>query len=104
MTIRVSVCYGKPTDTAAFDDHYRNVHIPLANQVPGLLTYTYGKVGSLNGAEPPYYAVAGLYFADREALQTGLTSPEMGAAAADVRNFASGGATMFVTEEETVGP
>lgn len=104
MTLRVSVCYGKPTDAAAFDEHYQNVHIPLANQLPGLQHYTYGKVCSLDSSEPPYYSVAGLYFADRDALRASLTSPEMGAAGSDVKNFASGGATMFVTDEETVGP
>lgn len=104
MTIRVSVCYGKPTDAAAFDDHYQNIHIALANRIPGVQEYTYGKVSSLDGSEPPYYSVAGLYFADHDALQAALTSPEMGAAVADVENFASGGVTMFVTEEHTVGP
>ncbi|MCG7635263.1 EthD family reductase [Gordonia McavH-238-E] len=76
----------------------------MANQVPGLQQYTYGKVSSLGGSEPPYNSVAGLYFADRAALRAGLASPEIGAAGADVKNFSSGGATMFVTEEETVGP
>ncbi|ASR05569.1 MULTISPECIES: EthD family reductase [Mycobacteriales] len=104
MTVRVSVCYGQPTDEDAFDKHYSEVHIPLANKIPGLLQYTYGKVSSLDKSTPAYYSVAGLVFADSEALKAGLSSPEMGAAAADVNNFATGGVTMFVTQEETVGP
>ncbi|MCG7632890.1 EthD family reductase [Gordonia McavH-238-E] len=99
MSPRISVCYGKPTDEAAFDDYYTRVHMPLAKAVPGLTRFTFGKVSSLDGTEPPYYAVAGLYFADAETMQTGLRSPEMRAAGADVQNFATGGATMFVADE-----
>ncbi len=33
---RVTVCYGQPTDPAAFDSHYEQVHVPLVRQVPGL--------------------------------------------------------------------
>ncbi|MCG7631443.1 MULTISPECIES: EthD family reductase [Gordonia] len=104
MTIRVSVCYGTPSDPAAFDDHYTNAHIPMARKVPGLQAYVYGKVSSLDDSEPPYYSVAGLYFPDRDALRTALVSPEMRATGRDVKNFASGGATMFITDEEVVGP
>jgi hypothetical protein len=38
-------------------------------------------------------------FASREALDAGLASPEGNAAAADVANFADGGATMFVARD-----
>lgn len=103
MSLRISVCYGKPTDEAAFNEHYARVHIPLAKAVPGLTRFTCGKVSSLDGTEPPYYAVAGLYFADEETMQTALRSPEMRAAGGDVANFATGGATMYVTDEHEVG-
>lgn len=99
MSFRVAVCYGKPEDSAAFDDYYTSTHVPLAKAVPGLTDFTWGKVGSLDGAEPPYYAVANLYFADEASLQAGLASPEMRAAGKDVRNFATGGVTMFTQEE-----
>ncbi len=48
MTVRVAVCYGQPTDPAAFDDYYERVHIPLANAIPGLTEYTYAKVSTLD--------------------------------------------------------
>ncbi|MGW0038946.1 EthD family reductase [Gordonia sp. NPDC003376] len=102
MTIRVSVCYGQPADPAAFDEYYARVHIPLANAIPGLQEFTWGPVASLDGSTPPYYAVANLFFADADALKAGLQSAEMGAAAADVANFADGGATMFTQEEVSV--
>lgn len=102
MTYRVAVCYGQPKDAAAFDEHYTTVHVPLADAVPGLVEFTWGKVSSLDGSEPPYYAVANLYFADADSLAAGLASPEMTAAGKDLRNFADGGVTMFTQEESSV--
>jgi uncharacterized protein (TIGR02118 family) len=52
---RVSVCYGQPTDPAAFDDHYANTHTALALKVPGLVSFTTGKCQPLGRGEPPYY-------------------------------------------------
>ncbi|HEY0506587.1 MAG TPA: EthD family reductase, partial [Blastococcus sp.] len=36
MVHRLVVEYGQPTDPAAFDRHYRDVHIGLAQTIPGL--------------------------------------------------------------------
>lgn len=103
MSFRVAVCYGKPEDPAAFDEHYISVHIPLAKIIPGLTEFTWGKVSSMDRSDPPYYAVANLHFADEESLKAALVSPEMIAAGKDLRNFASGGVTMFTQEELSVG-
>jgi uncharacterized protein (TIGR02118 family) len=102
MAFRVCVCYGHPDDPAAFDDYYERVHVPLARAVPGLVDFTWGKVSTLDGSAPPYYAIASLYFADADSLNTGLRSVEMAAAAADVPKFAPGGVTMFKQEERSV--
>ena len=32
----LTVCYGHPTDPAAFDAHYTSTHAPLAEKIPGL--------------------------------------------------------------------
>ncbi|WP_330254232.1 EthD family reductase [Nocardia sp. NBC_00565] len=102
MTFRIAVCYGKPENPAEFDEHYTSVHIPLTRAVPGLTEFTWGKAASVDGSEPPYYAVANLYFADEQALKAGMVSPEMRAAGKDLRNFATGGVTMFTQEEQSV--
>jgi uncharacterized protein (TIGR02118 family) len=97
---RVSVCYGQPTDPAAFDEYYEHNHVPLALKVPGLAGFTTGKCRSIApGQNPPYYMVASLLFGTAEDLKTAFKSPEMAAAGADVANFATGGATMYSTEE-----
>ncbi len=33
---QVVVMYKTPKDTAAFDKHYSEIHIPLAKKIPGL--------------------------------------------------------------------
>lgn len=100
MSHRIAVCYGIPTDPATFDTHYRTVHIPLTLKVPGLQTFTWAKCVSLDGSTPPYYAVAHLAFETEEALQQALASPEMKAAARDVRNFATGSVTMYIEHQQ----
>jgi uncharacterized protein (TIGR02118 family) len=100
--IHVSVCYGQPTDPAAFDDYYTNTHVPLALKVPGLVSFTTGKCASLGQGEPPYYMVANLGFETAETMNTALTSPEMAAASSDVPNFATGGATLYSAEETVI--
>lgn len=95
----VSVCYGRPTDPATFDDYYATTHAALALKVPGLASLTTGKCRSLDRSEPPYYMVAKLSFETVESLKAGLSSPEMRAASADVANFATGGVTIYCQEE-----
>ncbi|MEE2030644.1 EthD family reductase [Rhodococcus chondri] len=102
MTHQIVVCYGTPADSAAFDEYYRTVHIPLAAEVPGLSGFTWGKCASLDSAEPPYYAVAHLRFDTEQHLRRALASDEMRAAGRDVRNFATGGVTMYTEHPETV--
>ena len=95
---RVTVCYGQPTDPAAFDRHYAEVHAPLVRAVPGLSGFTGARCGSLDRSEPAYYYVAYLDFATEEDFRRGLGSPEMGKAGADVANFATGGVTMLTKQ------
>lgn len=97
---RLSVCYGQPTDPEAFDDYYGQTHVPLTLKIPGLTGFTTGKPRSLKpGQDAPYYMVATLSFDSAEALKAALKSPEMASAGADVANFATGGVTLYSTEE-----
>ena len=96
--MKLTVLYGQPTDTTAFDEHYQNVHAPLAKKIPGIDRFEAGKVATLDGSEAPYYLMAQLWFEDMAAFGAGMGSPEGAAAAADVETFASGGATMVITE------
>ncbi|MGZ6792967.1 MAG: EthD family reductase [Mycobacteriales bacterium] len=101
MTHRLLVQYGQPTDPAAFDQHYRDVHVPLARQIPGLQRYTLAHPVAV-GDGPAPYLVAELDFASEADFGAGLGSPQGQAAAGDVPNFATGGATMSHFDVEDV--
>ncbi len=96
------VLYNKPSDPAAFDRHYQQTHIPLAKKVPGLRSYVIsnGPVQALAGTAP--YLVAILSFDSMADLNAALASAEGQAAAADLSNFASAGATLLTCESKTV--
>jgi uncharacterized protein (TIGR02118 family) len=88
-TARITILWGQPDDPAAFEQHYRGVHIPLARKLPGLRRYTLSRnVASVRDAEP-YYLVAELDFADMVALDHARRSPEGQATAADATALAS---------------
>ncbi|MFO0837243.1 MAG: EthD family reductase [Phycisphaerae bacterium] len=86
--VKLIALYTKPADPAAFDAHYRDVHMPLAAKMPGLRRMTVAKVTGSPGGEPRYYQVAELFFDDMNALTTAMKSPEGKAAAKDVMSFA----------------
>jgi uncharacterized protein (TIGR02118 family) len=99
---RLTVLYGHPTDPAAFDRYYFDVHIPLAKKMQGFTGWTIGKCASAApGEKPPYYMIVGLYAESREKIEAILAMPEGQAAIADVPNFADGG-YQFMFNEETV--
>jgi len=97
--VKLVVAYGPPEDPAAFDQYYNDTHAPLAQAVPGLRNFEAGKVlGTPDGSAPPYHLIAQLSFDDPGALQEAMGTPEGRAAADDIPNFASGGATLMVVE------
>jgi len=86
--IRFLVVYNQPTDVKAFEQHYREVHIPLTKKLAGLRRYTLSRnIAPIRGGEP-YYLVAELDWDNRDALRQAFQSPEGQATAADVANLA----------------
>jgi len=93
---QLTVLYNHPEDPAAFDKHYDEVHVPLANKLPGLRRYTVARPApGPDGAQPAYHLVAVLEFDDAAAVGAAMGSPEGQAAQADLGNFAQAGATML---------
>lgn len=103
MSAKLLVLYGQPTDPAAFDAHFTDQHLPLVKVVPGMQSAraSTGPVGTPDGPSP-YYRVATYTWSTVEELQQGLGSPQGAAAAGDLANFATGGATLLVFEDEEV--
>src|SRR5215203_558270 len=96
---KVVVLYNPPADPAAFDAYFEARHIPFARRIPGVrgIEMSVGPIATAEGPAP-YYAVGMLTFDSLAALQNGVASPEGQATAADLANFASGGATILFFE------
>ena len=96
------VLYNTPADSAAFDRYYHETHIPLAKKIPGLRSYVIsdGAAQALAGIAP--HRVAVLHFDSLADLNAALASPEGQAAAADLPNFAVGGATLLIYDSKAV--
>lgn len=93
--------YGKPADPKHFDDYYRNTHTPLARAIPGLKAFDVSRGTIANPIGPSrYHKVAVLEFESMEALQAGLAAPEGQRAAADIGNFADGGAELLIFDDQ----
>ncbi len=103
MPARLIALYKKPADAATFNDYYAATHIPLAKQIPGLLRYevSSGPVNTPAGASP-YQLVATLHFDSMDAIQQGLASPQGGAAARDLANFAQAGVELLIFDSKDV--
>ena len=95
------VLYNTPADAAAFDSYYHQTHVPLAKKIPGLRSYTIndGAVHAIAGVAP--YLVAVLKFDSMADINAALGSAEGQAAAADLPNFASAGATLLIYEDKS---
>lgn len=94
---KVTVLYGHPVDPEAFENYYRNHHIPLVAKMKGIAKVELTKMlGGPDGSPPAYYRMAELYFADAAQMQATMGSPEGQATAADLANFATGGAKVII--------
>ena len=100
---KLLVMYRKPTDPAAFDRHYAEVHVPIAKTIPGLRGYevSNGAIGTPTGPSD-FHLIATLHFDDVAAIQNAFASPEGQAAAGDLKNFASGGTEMLIFDTRGV--
>jgi len=94
--VKLVVLYGHPSDPASFDDYFASVHMPLAETIPGVVDITYGHVASVEDTAAPYYLAAEVTFDSLDDLRAGMSSPQGQATAADVAEFATGGATNFI--------
>ena len=104
MTVRFLALYETPTEPEAFDRHYREVHIPLARQLPGLRRYAVGRdVAAVRGV--PYYLVAELEWDTMEGLRSAFASPGGRATAADaarLREFAPVRSMIFTVDDSVM--
>ena len=90
---------GGPEELATFETRYRDEHMPLVAQTPGLRATRAWRVREALGGETDLVLAAALDFDDRAALDEGLRSEPMRAAARVLREIAPGIATFLVAED-----
>ena|SRR5581483_1477007 len=86
---RMIVIYRTPPDPEKFDQHYLEVHAPLAKKLPGLRKFevSNGPISAPSGW-PDVYLVATLHFDSLEDIQAAFASECGRACAADRRILA----------------
>jgi uncharacterized protein (TIGR02118 family) len=99
MPAKLTVLYGHPTNPAAFEKYYAEVHLPLADKITGYtrVELTKGLPGP-DGAKPAFYRTAEFWFESPAAMQACFDTPDAKATAADLANFATGGVTLYTSE------
>lgn len=90
---------GGPEALATFESRYRDEHLPLVAETPGLRATRVWRVGEALGAETDLVLAAAMDFDDRAALDEGLRSDPMRAAGRILREIAPGLATFLVLED-----
>ena len=99
----VVVLYKTPKDTAAFDKHYFEKHVPIAKKIPGLRKFAVSQGPVATPAGPSgFHLIAILTFDNLAAIQAGFGSAEGQAAGADVQTFVTGGADMLLFDTRVV--
>lgn len=99
MTVKLTVLYGHPEDADEFERHYRDVHLPLAQKLPGVQRIEMARVtGAPGGGESAFHRIAEIYFESADAMYSSLRSEEGRATSRDMRELATGGVQVIVCE------
>lgn len=102
MTARLVILYGHPDDPSAFEDYYASTHIPYAGEhMPGVRDAQNSRVVDTDGRQPAtYYRVSQLTYDDLASLREGIGSEDGRSTIADLDNFATGGVTLLIVEDD----
>jgi uncharacterized protein (TIGR02118 family) len=84
---------------ATLEARYRDEHLPLVAQTPGLRATRVWRVREALGAETDLVLAAAMDFDDRAALDAGLRSDPMRSAGRILREIAPGLATFLVVDD-----
>lgn len=84
---KLIVLYKKPKDPAHFSKHFREVHAPLAQKMPGLRGFSYGPTRMLDGGEGAFFWMFVGTFDGLKAINDALASPEGQKVVADIPNY-----------------
>ncbi|MBS1912028.1 MAG: EthD family reductase [Bacteroidetes bacterium] len=86
--------FTRPDNIEEFDTHYNEVHAPLMKKVPGLERLVVSRNTRAFAGDSPYYLIAEMHFADKDAFKAAMASEENKTAGNDVMGFAGKLVTM----------
>ncbi|MFE9580991.1 EthD family reductase [Nocardia sp. NPDC006044] len=92
---KLVVLYSEPVDPGHFRDYYVTNHLPLVRDIPGVRAWRYSFDVAAADEKAPYFAIFEAEYADADAMTAARNSPEGRRAAADVANYATGGAIII---------
>jgi len=98
--IKLIALFRNPSDTAEFDKHYFEVHIPLVRKFPGLRRLEVTRVTGAPIGEAKFHLMAEMYFDTKDGMDAALASPEGKAVTRDIMSFAADVITVFHGEAE----
>jgi uncharacterized protein (TIGR02118 family) len=93
--IKLIALYRKPADEPAFDKHYNEVHTPLVKKYPGLRRLEITRVTGAPIGDAKFHLMAEMYWDDKSAMDSALSSPEGKAVIKDLLSFAADIVTVF---------
>jgi len=99
MTAKLIVLYSEIKDPKKFDEHYKNVHIPMAEKIPGVKKIVASKVKAVAVGKANYYQVVEVYYDNMESLMKAGESKEAQEALKDGLSL-DPNLTILVAEEE----
>lgn len=99
---KLLILSGHPADQAAFEDYYASRHIPYASKhMPNVRGAQNMRVlSTAEGDHTPYYRVSTLTYDSVADLRAGIATEDGRSTVADLANFATGGATLLIVEED----
>lgn len=93
--VKMIALYRHPQDLKMFEKHYLNVHLPLVEEMPGLIKT---EIGRMYGPSKDLYMITEMYFADKESLANAMKSEEGKKAAEDLMSFAKDEVSVYFAE------
>lgn len=99
-----TVIYNQPKDSAAFEQYYSSKHLPLVTSVQQEVGFDRADLtkftSNLDGSAPAKYRQAELCFPSMDALKKGLATEGFKKVGGDLKNFATGGLTGLIGEQQ----
>jgi uncharacterized protein (TIGR02118 family) len=99
VPVKITITFGPPADSDAFERHYVETHAPLVRELPGLRAYEYGRaLTNFDGSAPTAFWIVSLTFDDADAMHAAFASAPGQRTVEDMPNFITGPMTSVVSE------